>query len=208
MTASARDDAHPVCGFCGRGTDDVGRLVQGLTAWICDACVAFCQEILEQVGTGTAEAAAPDPVMTDLAGAAALATSGDRAARTRYDEIWAGLGPEPDPLHVVTLAHQLADLHDDPSAALEWDLRALAAADELTDERAQRYHHTLRVAGLRPSLHLNVADDLARLGRIDEALAHLALAETALPALPTDGYGAMIRGGVTRLRARLESSGD
>ncbi len=145
--------------------------------------------------------------MTSLAEASALATSGDRAAaQARYEEIWARLGPDGDPLHVVTLAHQFADLQDDPQAALDWDLRALAAVEGLTDERARRYHDSLRVDGFRPSLHLNVADNLARLGRSDDALAHLALAEIALPILPDDGYGAMIRGGITRLKARLGSA--
>jgi hypothetical protein len=208
--SSAHEPTAPVCGFCGRGPDDVERLIQGLTAWICDGCVAFCHGILQQVdppADGTAAEAPPDPVMAGLAEASTLATSGDRAAaRARYEEIWTDLGPDGDPLHVVTLAHQFADLQDDPQAALDWDLRALAGIDGLTDERAQQYHHSLRVEGLRPSLHLNVADNLARLGRPDEALAHLELAEKALPALPDDGYGAMIRGGVTRLRARLGSA--
>lgn len=209
--SSVNASPDPICGFCGRGTDDVGRLIQGLTAWICDGCVAFCHGILQQVDPPAAEASTaetlPDPVMAGLAEASALATAGDRAAaRARYEEIWAGLGPDGDPLHVVTLAHQFADLQDDPRVALDWDLRALAAVERLTDERARQYHDSLRVDAFRPSLHLNVADNLARLGRTDEALAHLELAEVALPILPDDGYGAMVRGGITRLRAGLGSA--
>jgi hypothetical protein len=146
-----------------------------------------------------------DPVMAQIAEAGALVVSEGRgAARERYEEIWAGLGAEGDPLHVVTLAHQLADLQDDPADALDWDLRALAAADRLTDERVRRHHESLHVAGFRPSLHLNVADDLARLGRVDEARAHLDQAERFLAALADDGYGAMIRGGIARLRTGLD----
>lgn len=103
--SSVSESPAPVCGFCGRGPDDVGRLIQGLTAWICDGCVAFCHGILQQVGPRAgerpaAESTIPDPVMAGLAEASALATTGDRAAaRARYEEIWAGLGPDGDPLH-------------------------------------------------------------------------------------------------------------
>jgi predicted RNA polymerase sigma factor len=151
---------------------------------------------------------APDPVMARLVEAGALVVSeGPAAARERYESIWAEVGPDGDPLHVVTLAHQLADLQPDPQAALDWDLRALAAAERLTDERARRHHESLRVAGFRPSLHLNVADDLARLGRTEEARAHLDRAEDFLAALPDAGYGTMIRGGVARLRSTLDAPG-
>jgi len=38
------------CSFCGREADDVGRLVAGTSAHICDACVAKCAAVLEQHG--------------------------------------------------------------------------------------------------------------------------------------------------------------
>jgi hypothetical protein len=132
--------------------------------------------------------AAQTRAVEDRAGAAA-----DLVAL--WDEIG---GPAADPLHAVSLAHFLADLQDDPAAELEWDQRALRAADGLTDERAKRYHAALAVRGFAPSLHLNLAADHVKLAR-----RHLDRAEAALPDLPPGGYGDMIRGGVARLRAEL-----
>ncbi len=38
------------CSFCRRSDDEVGRLVSGASAYICDACIADCVTILEQHG--------------------------------------------------------------------------------------------------------------------------------------------------------------
>ncbi len=46
----------------------------------------------------------------------------------------------PDALHIVSLAHYMADVQDDPAQELCWDLRALDASDSLTDARAQEHH--------------------------------------------------------------------
>jgi tetratricopeptide (TPR) repeat protein len=154
--------------------------------------------------TPAAEQAAPDDVMAAITRAQHFALDGDRdAARRAFEELWQQIAPEGDPLHRVTLAHYMADLQDDPSDELEWDLRALTAADPLTDERAQRYHASLSVRGFYASLHLNLADDYAKLGRIEPAREHLARAEQADADLPADGYGNLIRSGIARLRERL-----
>lgn len=154
-------------------------------------------------GTGTD--GATDPVMVRIGEAQQRALAGDRpGAVTLFSAAWAEIGGEQgDPLHVVSIAHYLADLQDDPARELEWDLRALRAADALTDERAQRYHGSLAVRGFYPSLHLNVAADHAKLGDRPAALRHLARAEAALSDLPGGEYGEVIRGGITRLRAEL-----
>ncbi|MEE6263472.1 hypothetical protein [Plantactinospora sonchi] len=124
-------------------------------------------------------------------------------ARERLTELWGRIGPDGDPLHRCSLAHYLADLQDDPAEELRWDLRALDAADVLTDVRAQRHHSALTVEGMRPSLHLNLADDYRKLGRPDEAREHLALARHAVPVLPDDDYGRLVRGGIARLAEEL-----
>ncbi|OLT12570.1 hypothetical protein BJF78_24250 [Pseudonocardia sp. CNS-139] len=142
--------------------------------------------------------------MTRLLAAQEMATAGERdAAAAAFAEVWAEVGEDGDPLHVVTLAHYMADVQDDPRAELEWDLRALRAAERLTDGRAQEHHAALSVRGFLPSLHLNLAADHTKLGDRDAALRHLAAAEAAVPALADDGYGRMIRGGIDRLRAEL-----
>lgn len=99
------------------------------------------------------------------------------SARRDLLDIWFEIGAAGDPFHRCTLAHYLADLHESPAESLIWDVRALDAADALSDERAQRYHAGLRVAGFYPSLHLNIADDLRRLGAFGAAAEHLDRAE-------------------------------
>jgi hypothetical protein len=132
--------------------------------------------------------------------------AGDPAeARARFAAIWAEIGGEDgDPLHVVTLAHFMADVQDDPADELEWDLRALRAADRLTDERVRRHHASLDVRGFYPSLHLNIAAAHEKLGDLPAARAHLAKATAALPHLPEGAYGDLVRGGMEQLRERLD----
>lgn len=137
---------------------------------------------------------------------AMLSAGGDRAAaRARFQALWETIGPAGDPLHRVALAHHMADVQDDPAEAIAWDERALAAADSLSDDRARAHHETLSVQAFYPSLHLNLAEGHRRLGNPDAARRHLALGLHALDALPDDGYGRLIRGGLDRLAARLEA---
>lgn len=146
----------------------------------------------------------PDPVMARLNEIAVLSATVDREqARLEYLQVWEQVGEDGDPLHLMTLLHHLADLYDDPQQALDWDQRALLAADRLTDERLEQYHPGLRRDAMYPSLYLNIADNLAKLGRTAEAEDVLTKAERHLDQLGDDGYGAMIRGGIDRLRARI-----
>jgi hypothetical protein len=148
-----------------------------------------------------------DTVMERISAAVASFGSGDReGARQQLSRLWAEIQAG-DPLHRCFLAHYLADLQDDVRDELRWDLRALAAADEVTEERAQafarQYDGALDVRALYPSLHLNLGDDYRRLGATAQAREHLALAQECLHVLPDDGYGRMIRDGVAKLAGRL-----
>ena len=148
----------------------------------------------------------PDETMAEFAAAVALGRGGARAeARRRLTDLWARVGPDGDPLHRVSIAHFLADLQDDVRAELRWDERALAAAGDLTDERAQQYDAALRVRGLLPSLHLNLADCLRRLGDAPGARQHLAQAEASVDELADDAYGRMIRAGLWHVREALDA---
>ncbi|WP_433505974.1 hypothetical protein ACQP04_05480 [Pseudonocardia halophobica] len=150
----------------------------------------------------------PDPVMAEIAQVVELGQAGSAAeARARFTQLWERLGPLGDPLHRCALAHHAADVQEDLAEELRWDLRALAAADELTDERAQQHHHSLAVAGFYPSLHLNLADVHRRLGDAGRARDHLARAERAVDVLGDDGYGRMIRQGIARCAERLAVEG-
>ncbi|WP_211250953.1 hypothetical protein [Phycicoccus jejuensis] len=60
-------------------------------------------------------------------------------------------------------------------------------------------------AALAPSLHLNLGDGYRRQGRITEARRELEAAETTAHLLGDDGYGELLRGGIERLRARLDA---
>ncbi|QFZ21100.1 hypothetical protein [Saccharothrix syringae] len=138
--------------------------------------------------------ATSDRTMTEIAEAVGLGHAGDpTAARTRLLDLWRRTGPAGDPFHRCTLAHYLADLYDDPAEALVWDVRALDAADALTDERVRRHHDTLSVTAFYPSLHLNLADNFRRLGSFTAAGEHISAARRHEHTLGDDGYGTLIR---------------
>jgi hypothetical protein len=120
--------------------------------------------------------------------------AGDIAtARQKLLNIWSTIGATGDPLHRCSLAHYMADLCEDPAQALAWDIRALDAADSLTDQRVQEHHTALQVAGFYPSLHLNLADNYRRLGSFEAATEHINAAHEHAQNLPQDAYGAMLR---------------
>jgi hypothetical protein len=142
----------------------------------------------------------PDPTMEAIGRAVTEGRAGDiAAARRKLLDLWAEIGVTGDPLHRCTLAHHLADLHDDPAQALAWDIRALDAADAMTEERVQAHHTGLRIAGFYPSLHLNLADDYRRLGSFDAAGEHIDAAQEHAPGLPRDAYGAFLRTAVEQV---------
>ncbi|WP_437063778.1 hypothetical protein [Streptomyces sp. enrichment culture] len=115
------------------------------------------------------------------------------SARQELLTLWTTIGVTGDPLHRCTLAHHLADLYEDPAQALVWDVRALDAADAVTEQRLQRHHAGLHIAGFYPSLHLNLADNHRRLGSFHAAAEHLTAAREHAPDLPHDAYGASLR---------------
>jgi hypothetical protein len=189
---------NAACSFCGKGPAEVERLIAGPEVWICDGCVRVCHGILETVDGQ--QPPRPDALLADIARAQHMALIGERAgAAAAFAEIWGRLDPDGDPFPRATVAHYTADLQDDPDAELEWDLRALAAADSIPDGSPA----ATEVRGLYPSLHLNIAADLDGLGRCDEAREHLAAAEAAQMHLPPDGYGRLVRAEIAALRERL-----
>lgn len=146
----------------------------------------------------------PDETMASIGAAVELGRSGQRVrARDALTALWEQIGATGDALHRCTLAHYLADVQDTTQAELEWDERALAAADDLTDDRAQRYDHAWQVRLLLPSLHLNLADDHRRLGSPTRARKHLAQAQSLVTELPDDQYGGMIRSGLQHVSEAL-----
>jgi hypothetical protein len=84
-----------------------------------------------------------------------------------------------------------------------WDLRALSAAEHISDHRAAEAGMTASVASLYPSLHLNLGECYRKLGQPEPAAEHLRRGLAAAGALTDDGYGRMVRGGLDRLAVRL-----
>jgi tetratricopeptide (TPR) repeat protein len=104
-----------------------------------------------------------------------------------------------DDFDACVAAHYLARHQPDPEAALEWNARALRHAEAAEAER---------VRGFYPSLLLNLAKAYEDVGALEAARRHYELAAKAASELPDDGYGAMIRRGVSSGRARLTAAGD
>ncbi|MFI6365759.1 hypothetical protein ACIBG0_23715 [Nocardia sp. NPDC050630] len=143
--------------------------------------------------------------MTAITEAVELGRTSPEDAREALLGIWAAIGPHGDPLHRCTLAHYLADLYDDAAQALCWDVRALDAADSLTDERLHRHDATLDVRGFYPSLHLNLADNYRRLGSFDAARREIDAARGYVDALGDNGYGAMIRAAIDEVAEAIRT---
>ncbi|MGO4463769.1 hypothetical protein AB4039_41915 [Streptomyces sp. M-16] len=145
----------------------------------------------------TTSHADPDPTMDAIGQAVAEGRAGDiPSARRKLLALWSTIGVTGDPLHRCSLAHYLADLYEDPAHALAWNIRALDAADAVTERRAQEHDAGLHIAGFYPSLHLNLADDYRRLGSFEAATEHIEAAEALTPRLPQDSYGDLVRGAI------------
>ncbi|OLZ72223.1 hypothetical protein AV521_10000 [Streptomyces sp. IMTB 2501] len=154
------------------------------------------------------EQAAPDAMLTRIGQVVMLHHGGDREeARRRFLDLWVEIGDAGNPLHRCTLAHYLADTHDDPEDELAWDLRALSAAEELTDGPEGPGGDPLSIRGFFPSLHLNLAADYVKLGRSEAARSHLRRARRAAGDLADDGYGDGVRAAIGRLELRLGEAG-
>ncbi|WP_326761444.1 hypothetical protein OHB35_42280 [Streptomyces phaeochromogenes] len=162
------------------------------------------------------EQAAADAMMTRIGQVAMLLHGGDREeARGRFLDLWTEIGEDGDALHRCTLAHYMADAQDDPSDELAWDLRALSAADTLTDGstngstdvRLAEHQQSLAVRAFYPSLHLSLAVDYANLGRSEAARSHLRRARDTVGVLGDDAYGDGVRAGIGRLELRLDEEG-
>ncbi|MBM9466529.1 hypothetical protein [Nakamurella leprariae] len=143
-----------------------------------------------------------DPVLARLARAVEEGAGHRAATRRELERLWQDLGGSGPPLHRCAVAHAMADVQDDPERELVWDRRALAAAEQVTPDEAERAG--LSVAGLLPSLHLNLGDVHRRLGNAHAARQHTELGLVAAHALGDDGYGRMISAALHRLAARLD----
>jgi hypothetical protein len=149
----------------------------------------------------------PDATMVKISQGIELSHSGEREAAHRlFADLWDEIGDTGDALHRCALAHSMADVQDDVHAELFWDLRALEAADQVTDERVEQAGIANSVSGFYPSLHLNLGEAYRKLGDLDHARDHLERGRAAINALGDDGYGKMIKAGLDRLADRLSAA--
>ena len=48
MAKKERDEQKLKCSFCGKGQDEVRKLIAGPTVYICDECVELCNDIIDE----------------------------------------------------------------------------------------------------------------------------------------------------------------
>ncbi|MBY6682298.1 hypothetical protein HQ312_14670 [Rhodococcus sp. BP-316] len=123
------------------------------------------------------ETPASDPTMDAIAAAVTEGRGGDvDEARRQLLALWQDIGVDGDPLHRCSLAHYLADLHEDPAQALTWE-----------------------------SLHLNLADNYCKLGSLDAAREHIDAAKECSSTLTDDPYGDLIRDAIGKVDAAIST---
>lgn len=144
-----------------------------------------------------------DAITSELMAVIGVLHAGDKAAaRERFALIWERLDPA-DHFHRCVLAHYMADAQEDLAEELRWDQRALDAASQATaDEFADRLPG-VTLASFVPSLHLNLASDHERLGTLDLARHHAALAARAADGLGDSELAGLTRSAIARLATRL-----
>ncbi|MEU9122545.1 hypothetical protein AB0C96_22230 [Streptomyces sp. NPDC048506] len=172
------------------------------------------------------EATPEDAVLTRIGQAIMLHRAGDREeARNRLSDLWQEIGPQGDAFHRCTLAHYMADTQDDPRDELDWDLRALEAAEGFVTERPGGpggpgtasgepsvadgpgpRHPLVALRAFFPSLHLNIAADYAALDRPADARRQLRRARASINALADGQYRQSLRDAIDRLQLRLDGA--
>ncbi|WP_189299977.1 hypothetical protein [Streptomyces albospinus] len=161
-----------------------------------------------------------DGVLTRIGQAIMLHRAGDREeARNRFADLWQEIGPQGDAFHRCALAHYMADTQDDPRDELDWDLRALEAAEGFVTERPVvtgapagasnvadgpgPRHPLVALSAFFPSLHLNLAADYAGLDRPADARAQLLRARASVNALADGEYRQSLKDAIDRLERRI-----
>ena len=147
---------------------------------------------------------ATDDTMTRIGKGIELARKGKREqARVLFEMIWREIGEDGDALQRCALAHSMADVQDNPNDELEWDLTALDAARQASDDDVKQAGLAGSIADFFPSLYLNLADVHNRLGNYVDARAYLALAREHLARLAVGDYRRMLADALDRLAMRM-----
>jgi len=129
--------------------------------------------------------------------AAGMAAEGEGRrddARASFEQAWA---ESRDDFEACIAAHYVARHQATPAAELEWNRTALERANRVGDAR---------VTGFYPSLHLNLAHSLEKLGETGEACTHYIRGDELAAALPDDPYARLVRSGTAAGRLRTCSA--
>jgi hypothetical protein len=126
--------------------------------------------------------------------AAGMAAEGEgrpEEARALFERAWA---ESRDDFEACIAAHYVARRQATAEAQLEWNARALERADLVADERVRE---------LYPSLYLNLAHSLERVGRTVEACALYSTAAARLEGQADTPYLRFVRLGISAGRKRV-----
>jgi hypothetical protein len=144
-----------------------------------------------------------DNTMERMADLIRLGQEGDRdGARAGLEQLW-DANKEADPVTKCGLAHSLADVQDSPQAELKWDLKALTSVLDASDSDVGALGMAQGVAGLMPSLHLNLADVYRRLGWLEVAKGHALQARRALASVEANPYFDTIADAIERVLTKV-----
>jgi hypothetical protein len=119
------------------------------------------------------------------AGMAAEGEGRSADAKALFEQAWA---ESRDDFEACIAAHYVARHQTTTEAEFDWNRQALERADRVADDRVHAFY---------PSLYLNLAHSLEKLGRTVEACELYAAAAVRLDGQPDTPYTQLIRSGVT-----------
>jgi tetratricopeptide (TPR) repeat protein len=125
-----------------------------------------------------------------VAGMAAEAEGRSAVAQSLFQQAWA---ESRDDFDACIAAHYAARHQARPEDELDWNRRALERADLVGDDRVRSFY---------PSLYLNLAYSLEKLGRAVEACELYAAAASRLEGQPDSPYLQLVRSGIVAGRQR------
>lgn len=144
-----------------------------------------------------------DETLQRIMDAYRLHCRGDQGeARSRLLALWDELGAGGVAYHRCVLAHFMADTQHDLEEELDWDLKALEAAEAAIEQGTDP---TLpAVERFLPSLHMNLADDFRKQGDFTRAQHHLERGMETGAGLGVDPYGQTVRAGLIRIETQID----
>jgi hypothetical protein len=125
-----------------------------------------------------------------VAGMAAEGEGRPADAKALFEQAWLA---SRDDYEACVAAHYVARHQATAAEELEWNRTALERAERVGDARVQ---------GFYPSLYLNLAHSLEKLGRVTEACQRYTQAAEYADALPASAYTQLVRSGIAAGRER------